>query len=66
MVSTSPVPQLAGPPGALVPVSSIQFDDEGAVLAAPAKLSLHTVDQFGFPPPEEPEPPANTSNSQIE
>src|ERR1700753_538270 len=46
MVSTSPVPQLAGPPGELVPVSSIQILDEGALTAVPAKLSRHTVVQL--------------------
>src|SRR6185312_14686002 len=46
MVSTSPVPQLAGPPGELVPVSSIQSEDEGALPAAPPKLAFQTVFQF--------------------
>jgi hypothetical protein len=46
IVSTSPVPQLAGPPGALVPVSSIQSDEEGAVPAAPPRFAFQTVFQF--------------------
>src|ERR671917_164793 len=38
----SPVPQLAGPPGYCVPVSMIQFAEEGRELAPPVKSSLQT------------------------
>src|SRR5579859_5933264 len=38
LVSISPVPDG-------VPVSMIQFEDKGALLAAPVKSSVHTVDQ---------------------
>src|SRR5579875_3440999 len=46
IVSTSPVPQFAGPPGALVPVSSIQSAAGGALFAAPLKFAFQTVVQF--------------------
>src|SRR5437879_6261476 len=52
--STSPVPQSAGPPGELWPVSSIQLADDGAVPEFPVKVSCHTRFQSGgggVPPP---------------
>src|ERR1700759_4028925 len=45
--STSPVPQSAGPPAELCPVSSIQLAEEGAVPAEPPKVSCHTRFQEG-------------------
>src|SRR5947209_11361641 len=45
--STSPVPQSAGPPAELWPVSSIQFDEDGAVPEVPPKVSCQTRFQFG-------------------
>src|SRR5215217_8088940 len=38
----SPVPHCAGPPGSWVPVSMIQFDELGRVLAEPVKSSAQT------------------------
>src|SRR5260370_33080332 len=61
--STSPVPQFAGPPTELWPVSRIQFAADGEVPAAPPKVSLQTGVQV--PPPPEPEP-VKTLNSHRE
>src|SRR5215471_15512387 len=40
MLSTSPVPQFGGPPGAPWPRSKIQLEPDGEVLAAPLKSSV--------------------------
>src|SRR5262245_5069655 len=45
-VSTSPVPQLAAPPGYCVPVRRSQLAADGEVFAAPSKLSDQIVTQF--------------------
>ncbi len=46
MVSTSPVPQFAAPPGYWVPVRRSQFAPEGEVPAAPSKSSFQTSVQL--------------------
>src|SRR5260370_38514450 len=45
--STSPVPQFAGPPGELCPVSKIQSEEGGDVPAPPPRLAFQTGVQVG-------------------
>src|SRR4051794_190129 len=77
-VSTSPVPQLAAPPGNCVPVRRSQLAAAGEVLAPPSNVSCQTVlqpgswvgevdvDGLGEADVVVPPPPANTLSSHSE